>query len=249
MPYFLGHVPQFNWIYGNLDYSFHKHHRHIQAHDDWYPDRKGKTLGVKNGGFCDQSMRNSKYMTLQQSQIPRGCLKEIRKYNLCSEQKGKDSCMDEKINIMEVCPDHVLDGLKEKKKWYLRAESIDNQTYKRAMTVGDYNKGRSVSDLELKTWEYGSPTNMRTDTMYQDDRYNPMQYPHAHRYDSLNFPEQEYKDIFGGNWGEAELKDKEHHALGLFSGKSKAMQKHIEEKRRHSLSGAVQEVKEHNDGQ
>lgn len=47
MPYFLGHVPQFNWVYGNLDYSFNKYHKHYQAHDDWYPDRKGKTLGTK----------------------------------------------------------------------------------------------------------------------------------------------------------------------------------------------------------
>jgi hypothetical protein len=48
---------------------------------------------------------------------------------------------------MEVCPDHVLEGLREKKKWYLRAEMIDNDTYKRAMTVSDYNRGKSVSDL------------------------------------------------------------------------------------------------------
>ena len=55
MPYFLGHVPQFNWVYGNLDYSFNKYHRHYQAHDDWYPDRKGKSLGFKNGGFCENN--------------------------------------------------------------------------------------------------------------------------------------------------------------------------------------------------
>ena len=48
---------------------------------------------------------------------------------------------------MEVCPDHVLEGLREKKKWYLRAEMVDNDTYKRAMTVSDYNRGKSVSDL------------------------------------------------------------------------------------------------------
>lgn len=56
---------------------------------------------------------------------------------------------------MEICPDHVLEALREKKKWLLRAESIDNATYKRAMVVSDYNKGRSVSDLELKSWGYG----------------------------------------------------------------------------------------------
>jgi len=46
----------------------------------------------------------------------------------------------------------------------LRAESIDNETYKRAMTVSDFNKGRSVSDLQLKTWDYGK--NLRSDSWY-----------------------------------------------------------------------------------
>ena len=67
---------------------------------------------------------------------------------------------------MEVCPDHVLEGLKEKKKWFLRAEVIDNETYKRGMTIGEYNRGRSVSDLVLKTWEYGKAKNLRSDSMW-----------------------------------------------------------------------------------
>ncbi len=75
---------------------------------------------------------------------------------------------------MEVCPDHVLEGLREKKKWYLRAEMIDNDTYKRAMTVSDYNRGRSVNDLQLKTWEHSKTANIRSDSMWQDDRYNPI---------------------------------------------------------------------------
>lgn len=28
MPYFLGLVPQATWVWGNLDYSFKKYHRH-----------------------------------------------------------------------------------------------------------------------------------------------------------------------------------------------------------------------------
>ena len=78
-------------------------------------------------------------MTLQPTFIPRGCFKEIRKYQLCADKNGDGSCFNDKISIMEICPDHVLEALKEKKKWYLRAEVIDNETYKRAMTVGDYN--------------------------------------------------------------------------------------------------------------
>jgi hypothetical protein len=207
MPFFLGHIPQFSWVYGNLDYSFNKYHRHYQAHDDWYPDRKGKTLGHKNGGFCENSMKFSKYMTLIPNFIPRGCYKEIRKFQLCSSKKGADHCLNDKLSVMEVCPDHVLEGLQEKKKWYLRAEVIDNQTYKRAMSVSEYNKGRSVSDLQLKTWEYGKGGRLRSDSLWQDDRYNPTKFPHPHRYDNVNFPEQEYKDIFGGTMGTAEQKE------------------------------------------
>lgn len=114
---------------------------------------------------------------------------------------------------MEVCPDHVLEGLREKKKWYLRAEVIDNETYKRAMQVSDYNKGKSVSDLQLKTWEHG--TTLRSDSFWQDDRYDPIKYSHPHRYDKVNFPEQEYKDIFGGTMGQQEAKEQEYYRLGF----------------------------------
>lgn len=102
---------------------------------------------------------------------------------------------------MEVCPDHVLEGLTEKKKWYLRAEVIDNETYKRAMTIGNYNQGRSVSDLKLKTWEYGKAGNLRSDSLWEDDRYHPLKQSHPFRYDNVNFPDQEYRDFFGGTIG------------------------------------------------
>ena len=28
MPFYFGHIPQTSWVYGNLDYSFQKYHRH-----------------------------------------------------------------------------------------------------------------------------------------------------------------------------------------------------------------------------
>jgi hypothetical protein len=230
MPYFLGHVPQLSWVYGNLDYSFNKYHRHYQAHDDWYPDRKAKTLGHKNGGFCEPIMKQSKYMTLIPSFIPRGCYKEIRKYQICAAKGDADTCVNDKLSIMEVCPDHVLDGLREKKKWYLRAEVIDNQTYKRAMQVSDFNKGRSVTDLKLKTWEHGKAGNLRSDSIWEDDRYNPKTYSHPHRYDNVNFPEQEYRDIFGGTMGAHEQKEKQYYKLNM-GGTSRASEEFIKEKR------------------
>lgn len=134
--------------------------------------------------------------------------------------------MNDKLSIMEVCPDHVLEGLREKKKWTLRAEVIDNQTYKRAMQVSDYNKGRSVSELTLKTWEYGKGGNLRSDSYWQDNRYNPTVYSHPHRFDNVNFPEQEYKDIFGGTVGEQEEKEKQFFKLNM-GGHSPATEEYI----------------------
>jgi hypothetical protein len=247
MPFFLGVVPQFYWLYGNLDYSFHKYHRHYQAHDDWYPDRKNKTLGHKNGSQCQPNMKNSKYMTLIPNFIPRGCYKEIRKYQICAAKDGADSCFQDKISIMEVCPDHVLDALREKKKWYLRAEMIDNDTYKRAMTVSDFNKGRSVSELKLKTWAHGKNGNLRSDSFWQDDRYDPTKYAHNHRYDNVNFPEQEFKDFFGGTIGTAESEEYEKNRIGLFGAPSKAMSEQASATRMAKLRGAVDEVKKLNE--
>jgi len=134
--------------------------------------------------------------------------------------------MNEKLSIMEVCPDHILEALREKRKWYLRAQAIDNETYKRAMTVSSYNRGRSVSDLDIKDWTAGHPRNLRPDSAWVDDRYDPKKFSHPHRKDSVNFPDMEYQDVFGGTKGNAAEEERAHHALSFFDGKSAAMFEH-----------------------
>jgi len=52
----------------------------------------------------------------------------------------------------------------------------------------------------------------------------------------VNFPEQEYTDIFGGTLGTAAAKEADRHKISLFSGKSTAMIEHAAEKRKSSLS-------------
>jgi len=135
---------------------------------------------------------------------------------------------------MEVCPDHVLEGLREKKKWFARAETIDNETYRRAMQVSDYNRGRSVSDLSLKTWTFGE--NLRSDSYYEDNRYDPMKFSHPHRNDNVNFPEQEYKDFFGGTIGTAAAKDYAKHQMDIMSDQSDAIREHHSMKRKSAKS-------------
>ena len=143
------------------------------------------------------------------------------------------------MNIMEICPDHVLEGLREKKKWFARAEVIDNETYRRAMQVGDYNRGRSVSDLKLKTWEHG--LNLRSDSFYEDDRWNPTKYSHPHRDDNVNFPEKEYKDFFGGTLGAAKAKEMERYRMDVFSDQSEAIREH-HSNRRMRLSDVAKDI-------
>ena len=243
MPFFLGVVPQFWWLYGNLDYNMDKYHKQYQAHDDWRPDSKNKTLGAKQGGFNSPIMKNSKYMQLIPHKIPRGCFREIRKYQSCSKEAGAEKCLAQKISIMEVCPDHVLEGLREKKKWMLRAQVIDNETYRRAMEVSDYNRGRSVSDLTLKTWEAGTAKKLRSDTLYQDDRYNPTKFSHPHRNDNVNFPEQEYTDFFGGTRGTAVREEYEKHKIDYSSDQSEAMKEYVaEQKAKARLSDVAKEI-------
>lgn len=183
-------------------------------------------------------------MTLRPNMIPRGCYKEIRNYQKCVDASSKDACFADKISIMEVCPEHVLEALREKKKWYLRAEMIDNDTYKRAMKVSDFNMERSVSDLKLKTWDYGKTANLRSDSLWQDDKYDPTKYSHPHRYDNVNFPAQEYNDFFGGTKGEAEAKEYEKHTLGLFDGSSTAIRQAQSDKRKSKLAAATEIVEE-----
>lgn len=112
------------------------------------------------------------------------------------------------------------------------------------MRVSDYNRGRSVSDVEMKDWSYGMPDNLRGESTWTDDRYDPTKYSHPHRYDNVNFPEQEYKDVFGGTLGTAAAAEADRHNIGFFSGVSTAMMEHQAQKRRESVTGSVERKEE-----
>ena len=108
------------------------------------------------------------------------------------------------------------------------------------MQVSDFNRGRSTSELKLKTWKYGKE--LRTDSLYEDYRYNPTKYSHPHRYDNVNFPEQEYKDFFGGTMGEGEKAEKEKYRLDFQGHSSQAIKQYQSEKRIAKLREVAKEV-------
>ena len=78
---------------------------------------------------------------------PRECSKIIDKYVRCrwdykvySYADDVPQCNDVKDALFDGCPHWVLENLAFRKRFYRRAETIDNLTYKRAMEVSDYNK-------------------------------------------------------------------------------------------------------------
>ena len=218
-PLYFGVPPGSIWLYGNLDYTMNKTHRLYQSHDDWYPDRKAKSLGFKEGGLGDKRGTHSTEMLFIPIMNPRGCAREVKKFKDCAKEfgKGSDQCFEKKIGILEVCPNHKLHYMQESKKRRLRALAINNATYKRAMEISPYNQDRTLADVDpKKKWSDGMAKNLRPDSYFYDDRYVPEKYPHSHRYDAHNFPDQQYTDFFGGNMGEAERKAKEPHQIGFF---------------------------------
>jgi len=118
-----------------------------------------------NGGDRVATKNTFVYPTYVPIYYPKGCSNEIQIYKECVKETGKpEKCMDQKLNIMEICPKWTLELLREKKRNLMRATLIDNQTYRRAMEVSDYNKGRSVKDLKTsKTWVDGTADKLRSD--------------------------------------------------------------------------------------
>jgi len=79
--------------------------------------------------------------------------------------------MEEREDIIAICPKHALEGLKENKRFWAKVVALNNVNYRRAMKVEDYNKGRTIADVSDKLWHHGKRSHLRPDTMYADERY------------------------------------------------------------------------------
>lgn len=134
-------------------------------------------------------------------------MREINQYKACVKTHKKEECFDQKINIMEVCPKWVLETLREKKRFAMRATLIDNQTYRRAMKVSDYNKGRTLKSIRK---EQINDPEIRSDGYWSDDRYNPTVYPAPDHFTNVNLGNDViYNDVLGGNRIENTYKERE----------------------------------------
>jgi len=83
------------------------------------------------------------------------------------------------------------------------------------MQVADYNRGRLITDLKLKSWDYGD--SLRSESSLLGWQVRPHKILAPHRNDNVNFPEQEYNDIFGGTKGAGLAKEYEKHHMDMFT--------------------------------
>ena len=140
-------APGSSWVDGVLDYTYNKQNKNSIGHFHWHEDRKNKPFKDKGPGGdrvpYGPSFTNPVYAPVY---TPKGCARELTNYQKCSSNGG--DCFNQKIGVMEVCPKWALELLKEKKRLHMRASLIDNETYRRAMEVSDYNLGRTVADVK-----------------------------------------------------------------------------------------------------
>ncbi len=192
-----GRAPQGSWVDGIIDYTYNKANVQSIGHFEMHENRKNKPQKQHNGGDAtEDDFINPKYAHFP---LPKGCTKEIKTYEKCRQQSGK-SCIEEKINIVEICPKWALEQLRENKKFTMKATIIDNNTYRKAMEVSLYNEGRSLRDLKDR---HAHLKKYRGDGYWADDRYNPVIYPSADQNTNIVLGDKVvYNDLFGGNFVE-----------------------------------------------
>ena len=90
--------------------------------------------------------------------LPRFCQRSITTYKRClvANDNSVNVCQHEQDNILSVCPNFALDGLKEKKLTFLKIEATNNKKYHEAMELSSYNVGRTVANVPRKTWAQGT---------------------------------------------------------------------------------------------
>jgi hypothetical protein len=197
-----GRVPQATWVDGILDYSYNKHNYKTIGHFDMHENRKNKPFKQQDGGDKTHGSRIPPVRPgYRYIYYPKGCREEISKYKSCVSNHRDEECVNQKINVMEICPKWALELLRERKRVLLRATLIDNETYRRAMSVSPYNQGRSLSDIKVeKKWSSGHVQNLRSDGYWADDRYNPTVYPSPDQNTNINLGNKIiFNDLIGGN--------------------------------------------------
>lgn len=105
--------------------------------------------------------------------FPRHCTRTVDSYRTCliANDDDKNKCAHEGQDILAICPPWALDKMQENQRLKLKLEALANQKYRKVIEVADYNQGRTVADVPLKSWADGERTKLRPNSIWADDRY------------------------------------------------------------------------------
>lgn len=110
--------------------------------------------------------------TFREVQVPRVCKRFMQFYKRCAMVNGKDKCGKEEHEFLSVCPNFAIEEYRNGKVFQEKAKFIQRQEYFDAMEVSQYNKGRSISEVDVnKRYADGTSERLRPDSMWIDDRY------------------------------------------------------------------------------
>ena len=131
------------------------------ATDEDFPDR-----------HLAQKQTHSGIIKMGYELYPLVCYRFLDKYDRCKLFNGKEKCREEEAAFLETCPNPVLQEMRKEKISNTKHRMIQLADYKRAMTVSEYNKGRSVADVDPnKRFIDGTSERLRPDSMWADERY------------------------------------------------------------------------------
>ena len=109
---------------------------------------------------------------LKPVELPKVCTRHLDLYKRCKMINGAEKCKSEEDYFLSVCPDFALDIMKLGKIEQAKARMIQRREYMQAMEISSYNKGRNVAQVDgRKRWKDGEHPNLRSDSMWIDDRY------------------------------------------------------------------------------
>ena len=105
--------------------------------------------------------------------FPKHCTRTVDSYRTCliANDEDKNKCKHEGEDILAICPSWALDKMKDNQRLKLKLEAQANLKYRRSLEVPEYNQGRTVADVLLRSWADGERSKLRPNSIWADDRY------------------------------------------------------------------------------
>eukprot|EP01016_Furgasonia_blochmanni_P021905 TRINITY_DN2401_c0_g1_i1.p2 TRINITY_DN2401_c0_g1~~TRINITY_DN2401_c0_g1_i1.p2 ORF type:complete len:321 (-),score=116.07 TRINITY_DN2401_c0_g1_i1:191-1153(-) len=156
------------WFIPNVYPNAIKWDKMFPTHYDPLSEQSRGPFGLQNRKYAPGPFS---HYVISADKLPRACVRQIQNFKRCAMINGDEKCEEEINNLMDICPTWALDTMKEKGRFLLKVRAIQNQQYRRAMEVAEYNQGRTPADVSDRTWVDGTRLKLRPDTMWADERY------------------------------------------------------------------------------